>query len=381
LRQTPLFPCFSNHDGISADSATQTGPYYDIFTLPTNAECGGVASYTEAFYSFDFGDIHFICLDSFETARATNGAMHVWLEQDLAANTSKWMVAFWHHPPYSKGSHNSDTETELIDMRQNFLPLLEAAGVDLVLSGHSHLYERSYLLHDHYGPSSSFNPTNHAVDHGDGRESGDGAYEKNITGPDAGKGTVYVVAGSSGKVSGTKPGYPHPAMFISHLELGSVVMDVASNRMDLVFLNSEGVVRDSLSLLKTGGGLADTDGDGLPDAWEQFYFGNPTNTVATVDADGDGLGNLSEYIAGTVPDDPASVLAFNGIAPSNGIIALSWYSASNRNYAVWRSGNLLSNDWSMVSNDIPATLPVNQLALGNETNAAAFYRVEVRLDQ
>ena len=52
----------------SADSATQTGTYYDIFTLPKFGEAGGVASGTEAYYSFDFGNIHFIVLDSMETA-------------------------------------------------------------------------------------------------------------------------------------------------------------------------------------------------------------------------------------------------------------------------------------------------------------------------
>ena len=40
----------------------------------------------------------------------------------------KWVIAFWHHPPYSKGSHNSDTETELVQMRQNALPILESYG-------------------------------------------------------------------------------------------------------------------------------------------------------------------------------------------------------------------------------------------------------------
>ena len=92
LQNTPLFSCYGNHDGYSADSATQTGPYYDIFVLPKAGECGGVASGTEAYYSFDYGDMHLVCLDSFETDRSTTNNMHVWLEQDLAANTSKWLV-------------------------------------------------------------------------------------------------------------------------------------------------------------------------------------------------------------------------------------------------------------------------------------------------
>ena len=42
LRQLPVWPTLGNHDGYSADSGTQTGPYYEIFDLPTNAEAGGL---------------------------------------------------------------------------------------------------------------------------------------------------------------------------------------------------------------------------------------------------------------------------------------------------------------------------------------------------
>ena len=66
------------------------------------------------------------------------------------------MIAFCHHPPYTKGSHDSDADIELMEMRQNALPILEDAGVDLVLSGHSHSYERSFLIDGHYGTSSTF---------------------------------------------------------------------------------------------------------------------------------------------------------------------------------------------------------------------------------
>ena len=70
LRQTVLWPTLGNHDGHSANSATQTGPYYDIFTLPTQGQAGGLASGTEAYYAFNYGNIHFVVLDSYETSRA-----------------------------------------------------------------------------------------------------------------------------------------------------------------------------------------------------------------------------------------------------------------------------------------------------------------------
>ena len=87
--------------------------------------------------------------------RSPTAAMATWLRNDLAATAQTWLLAFWHHPPYTKGSHNSDTETELVQMRQNILPILEDYGVDLVLTGHSHSYERSFLLDGHYGTSGT----------------------------------------------------------------------------------------------------------------------------------------------------------------------------------------------------------------------------------
>jgi hypothetical protein len=246
LRSSPVWPTLGNHDGHTADSATQSGPYYDIFTLPTQGEAGGVASGTEAYYSFDHGNIHFIVLDSFDSDRSVTGPMLTWLQADLASTTRPWVIAFWHHP-YSKGSHNSDTEVELVQMRENALPILEAAGVDLVLSGHSHSYERSFLIDGHYGVSSTFTAAN-KKDGGSGREDGTGAYRKPSLGPAPHEGAVYAVAGSSGQISGGT--LNHPAMFISLNSLGSMVIDVDGNRLDAKFIDQSGVARDYFTLVK-----------------------------------------------------------------------------------------------------------------------------------
>ena len=79
LRTIPVWATLGNHDGLSADSASESGPYYDIFNFPRNNEAGsGTASTTEAYYSFDYGDIHFVVLDSYESSRATSGPMLSW---------------------------------------------------------------------------------------------------------------------------------------------------------------------------------------------------------------------------------------------------------------------------------------------------------------
>ncbi|BAZ20409.1 hypothetical protein NIES4073_12850 [Kalymmatonema gypsitolerans NIES-4073] len=70
LRSSVLWTAIGNHDGGSADSVLQTGPYYELFTMPSRGEAGGVPSGTAAYYSFDYGNIHFICLDSYGSDRA-----------------------------------------------------------------------------------------------------------------------------------------------------------------------------------------------------------------------------------------------------------------------------------------------------------------------
>ena len=247
LRKSVLWPTIGNHDTAQSSNPPASLPYFAMFTLPTNAQAGGMASGTEKYYSFDYANIHFICLDSMTSDRSSTGPMATWLRSDLASSTRQWTIAFWHHPPYSRGSHNSDTETNLVEMRQIFLPILEDGGVDLVLAGHSHSYERSYLIDGHYGTASTF--TNAMKkDGGSGRADGTGAYTKPTLGPGTHEGAVYAVAGSSGQISGGL--LNHPAMFISLNNLGSMVLDVNSNTLDAKFLRENGEVWDYFRIVK-----------------------------------------------------------------------------------------------------------------------------------
>ncbi len=246
LRKSVLWPTLGNHDGHSADSLTQTGPYYDIFTLPANAEAGGLASGTEAYYSFDYGNIHFICLESYQVpGNATAfSTMKTWLSNDVNATTRDWVVVFWHHPPYSKGSHDSDTDSLMTKMRTDINPIIENGGVDLVLTGHSHAYERSFLLDGHYGTSGTLTAAM-KLDAGSGRDPS--PYQKS-TGTLSHDGTVYVVAGSSGQTAGGL--LNHPAMFISLNNLGSLVLDINGSRLDATFLRETGAVADTFAIQK-----------------------------------------------------------------------------------------------------------------------------------
>jgi hypothetical protein len=267
LRQSALWPTFGNHDALSASSATQTGAYYEIFDLPAAAQAGGIPSGTEAYYSFDFGNVHFISLNSEDLPRDPNGPMLTWLVQDLADTTQDWMIAYWHHPPHSKGSHDSDDPSDsggrMRDMRENVLPILEDWGVDLVLAGHSHSYERSVLLDGHYDVSATLAPAM-MLDAGDGRIGGDGAYEKPTAGPAPHEGAVCVVAGSSSQLGGGT--LDHPAMSLSLNTHGSVVLDVEGDRLEVGFLDDQAQWRDRFTIVKNAGTRPLAEFTGTPTA-------------------------------------------------------------------------------------------------------------------
>ena len=257
LQRQPFFSAVGNHEGISAgfDSIAQTGDYFDMFYFPKAKELGtnGVASGSEAYFSFDYGNIHFVFLNSeenIENIGTTGAAMLTWLEADLLATTSDWIIAAWHRPPYSKGAfHDSDLEANEIAMREEIVPVLEDYGVDVVISGHSHTYERSFLLDGHYGNSASLDAS-HVLDSGDGDPSGDGSYFKATSGQAPHEGTVYIVAGSAADLRTFVPVSGHPAMQKKLLSYGTEVLEVDGNVLVGRFIDEAGTIRDLFRIEK-----------------------------------------------------------------------------------------------------------------------------------
>ncbi|MGZ8920972.1 MAG: metallophosphoesterase, partial [Limisphaerales bacterium] len=247
LRSSVCWPTMGNHEGSISRGATGIGPYYDAYVVPTRGEAGGLASGTEAYYSFDYANIHFVCLDSHDLERKPTGAMARWLKADLEKTKADWVIAFWHHPPYTKGSHDSDKEKDLTEMRELIMPLIDSGGVDMVLTGHSHVYERSMLIDGAYATPTV--AENVVLDDGDGDPQGDGAYRKS-QGIHPHEGTVQIVAGHGGANISRRGTIPFMRKTI--VEHGSVLIDVYGDTLTTTMINANGTTRDAFSLVKRG---------------------------------------------------------------------------------------------------------------------------------
>jgi hypothetical protein len=245
LRQSVCWPTMGNHEGSISRGATGIGPYYDAYVVPTRGEAGGVPSGTEAYYSFDYGNVHFVCLDSHDLDRKPTAAMARWLKTDLERTKAQWVIAFWHHPPYTKGSHDSDKEKDLTEMRELIMPLIDTGGVDLVLTGHSHIYERSMLIDGAYATPTV--AENVVLDDGNGDPQSDGAYRKS-RGIHPHQGTVQIVAGHGGANLGRSGTIPF--MRKTLVEHGSVLIDVYGDTLNAIMINTNGSTRDAFSLVK-----------------------------------------------------------------------------------------------------------------------------------
>jgi alkaline phosphatase len=196
-------PSPGNHEHLTYDAA----PYYEYFGK-------NAGSPSKGYYSYDVGEWHAIALNSeivvnglFSDAERT--AQLEWLAQDLKANPKKCTVAYWHHPRFSSGWHGSDRRLA------SFWSILYDAGVDLVLNGHDHHYER-------FHPQT---PTGVA---------------------DSARGIVQIVAGTGGgEIRGLRdPLVPHSAVRVQG-HFGVVKLTLGAEEWRSAFLATNGGVYDA----------------------------------------------------------------------------------------------------------------------------------------
>jgi YD repeat-containing protein len=127
------------HPGIGNHEYQTSGAvgYFDYFNGVANSN-GPAGERGKAYYSFDVGAWHLIALNSncSIVSCAAGSVQEQWLRADLAAHSNSCVLAYWHHPRFSSGTHGNNPATQ---------PLWQAlydANADVVLNGHDHGYER-----------------------------------------------------------------------------------------------------------------------------------------------------------------------------------------------------------------------------------------------
>lgn len=127
LRYVPAYPTLGNHERRTH----QGRPYLEAFVLPE----------PERYYSFDWGDVHFVCIDT--THR--DSKQLVWLDEDLKKTKQRWKIVFGHHPMYTNSLRGPE-----MWIRRAFAKIVTMNRVDLVLTGHEHQYERFKVANVNY---------------------------------------------------------------------------------------------------------------------------------------------------------------------------------------------------------------------------------------
>jgi acid phosphatase type 7 len=243
LRSVPFYTVIANHDVIG--KAPDGGPaadfdrnpdalgYYSVMNLPSNGPSPpqptplvGKAALIDHFqkncprfpnqanYSFDAGDCHFLCLDSNVYVNPADERWHDFIASDLGSTDAKWKFVVYHHPAFNVGmSHYKQQHMRLLS------PKFEKFGVDFVLSGHEHNYQRTMPLRFQprgvgqgakVGDGTRFVPGTFTVDRAfDGRTK---------TKPN---GVIYVTTGAGGKTLYGPDIHNDPAKWI-HPEDGNV---------------------------------------------------------------------------------------------------------------------------------------------------------------
>ena len=155
------------------------------------------------------------------------------------------------------------------------------------------------------------------------------------------------------------------------VDFGAISKDVTRGR----YPDGDASQRDFPGTASRGAeNFIDTDGDGLPDAWELAHGLNPLVADAHLDADGDGASNGAEFRANTHPQDISSVLRAEVASSENGF-AIRFHAAADRAYTVQFKNGLADSTWQKLR-DIPAGEPrMVEVADPATLGARRFYRV------
>jgi hypothetical protein len=192
FRHTAMYPALGNHemDGVLCQQ---------LFDLP------------RSYYSFDFGNVHVVCLNSEIKPPKVDRDMCDWLARDLAASKAEWKIVSYHRPTFDTVYHRTTWGQE------DLLPIFERGGVDIVMSGHTHNYQR-------------FRP---------------------IVSAPGRKPILFFVSAGGG--APTYPINPSPILEKAYAGLHYCLFDVAGNKLQITAKYPNGKILDHVSLVKENG--------------------------------------------------------------------------------------------------------------------------------
>lgn len=197
----PVMPAMGNHDGSM---------FMNYFSLPDNGPEGleGLA-----FYSFDYGNAHFVVLNS---SYNTLDSGKQWLQQDLQQTTKKWKFITFHIPAYPATIDYKGIDQSI---QANWVPILEQYEVDMVFVGHQHEYMRTYPI-----------------------------FQGNVQ-SDASSGIIYVMGNAGAKMYAGGGGFP----YIAREQTGSnyEVIDINDNVLTFTAKQTSGQLIEKFSIYKT----------------------------------------------------------------------------------------------------------------------------------
>lgn len=160
IARIPVVPLLGNHETYDKDwKVRMPEAYLHLFALPRIDR----EKYQNQFYSFDYGDVHFVVLNTqsqeladFEPSLDEDEV--AWFKEDMAKTTKKWKIVLMHKDPLQYGFANRPEPREegFSPEGRLWMPLFDQYGVDAVLSAHLHTYrDRGHIRNfqrDESGP-------------------------------------------------------------------------------------------------------------------------------------------------------------------------------------------------------------------------------------
>lgn len=214
----PAMPVLGKHETYTKDKKiSQPILYQTLFKLPSN----GPEHLKGKAYSFDYGEVHFVMLDSQMNEECCSFSdvlrqEKAWLERDLQNTNKKWKVAIFHQPIYSNQANAIDD-----DSKNAFVPIFDTYHVDIAFSGHEQVYARTYPLYNN--------------------EKVDGASQ----------GTIYVTAGKSGtKAYQSSKAKPWDEVYNPLDEPIYLTVEVKHSSMEVKVFTGQGSVIDDWRIEK-----------------------------------------------------------------------------------------------------------------------------------